>query len=1031
MKLNILLLIFSLAVNALAQTISFKGNVLDLSGEWQFQIDRNDEGVAKQWVNNRLNDAINLPGSMPEKLKGDDITVHTQWTGSLYDSSYFFNPAMEKYRKDGNVKLPFFLTPDKHYIGVAWYRKSADIPASWRGKRIVLFLERPHIETTLWINGQKVGMQNSLCVPHEYDITKFVNTGKVIVTIRVDNRIKEINPGPDSHSITDQTQGNWNGIVGRLELQKSDKTYIDDIQVYPDVEKKSARVHVVIKNSENKNVEGQLSVSASSFNTGKKHNVEPVSKSFDLKDGGLSEIDVELPFGEGMLTWDEFDPALYMLNVAFEAGKETGEKQVQFGMRDFKIKGKWFYVNGNKTMLRGTVENCDFPLTGYAPMDVEEWVKIFRKCRDYGLNHFRFHSFCPPEAAFKAADIVGFYLQPEGPSWPNHGPKLGNGEPIDTFLMNETLRLTKSYGNYASFCMLSCGNEPAGRWVPWVTEFVKYWEKTDSRRVYTGASVGNSWQWQPQNQYHVKAGARGLDWDVRQPQTFTDYRGRIDSVKQPYVSHETGQWCVYPDFEEISKYTGVNKAKNFEIFRDILQENNMGGLAQKFVMASGKLQALCYKNEIEKTLRTPDYAGFQLLALNDYSGQGSAIVGLTDVFFDTKKYINAEEMRRFCSPTVPLARMSKFVYTDNEIFRANIEVAHFYREPIKNAEITYIIRDSYGDIINKGLVNETDIPTGNCTELGKVIFSLENVKTPAKLNLEVAIKDEKGITGINDWDFWVYPSEPTIEKGDVFVTDTLDDKAINMLKNGGKVLITAAGKIRYGKDIVQYFTPVFWNTSWFKMRPPHTLGILVNDYHPVFKDFPTEYHSNLQWWELLNRQQVMQFTEFPADFQPLVQTIDTWFLARKAGMMFEANVLKGKLIMTSMDITGEPDKRIVARQMYKSVLDYMNSDRFRPAATLAPELVSSLFTKDAPKVELYTKESPDELRPVIARTRPVNTFYFTFDGSSELSGFDCTTVSAAYSDSLGSGYDFDTKPDGNKPYFFSVAIPDGDYKVTV
>ena len=1023
------------------------GNLIDLSGEWQFQIDRNDEGELQGWFNQPLNDVILLPGSMPERLKGDDVSIRTQWTGSLYDSSYFFNPAMEKYRVDGNVKLPFFLTPDKHFTGVAWYQKEVSIPTVWKGQRIVLFLERPHIETTVWINGQKAGMNNSLCAPHEYDVTPYMKTdGKNRITVRVDNRIKEINVGPDSHSITDQTQGNWNGIVGRMELFATSGTYIDDVQAYPDLSQKAATVRVTIKSAQPKNAEGQLIVAANSFNTDKNHAVPPVTTSFSLVEG-VCETEITLPMGDDMLTWDEFDPALYRLTVSFTLEKEKGERSVQFGMREITIEGKWFYVNGHKTMLRGTVESCVFPFTGYAPMDVEAWEKVFRACRSYGLNHVRFHSWCPPEAAFIAADKVGFYLQPEGPSWPNHGPRLGMGEPIDQYLMEETQRLTKAYGNYASYCMLASGNEPAGRWVEWVTDFVEYWEKTDPRRIYTGASVGNGWQWQPRNPFHVKAGARGLDWASLAPETMTDYRARIDSVKQPYVSHETGQWCVFPNFDEIKKYTGVNKAKNFEIFRDLLADNNMGHLARDFMMASGKLQALCYKHEIEKTLRTPGYAGFQLLSINDYSGQGTALVGLMDAFYEPKDYISAADVRRFCSPTVPLARIPTFIYTGEQVFRADIEAFHFRKTPLKNARVTYLIRDAMGAIVGKGVVKEAfgklpngsvDIPVGNCTEIGKVVFDLKNLKSPARYNLEVRIEsesliDEEFPDAVNDWDFWVYPSEIEIATKDVFVTDSLDERALQVLQNGGKVLITAAGKIRFGNDIVQHFSPVFWNTSWFQMRPPHTTGILVNEHHPVFNRFPTEYHGNLQWWELLNRQQVMQFTEFPADFQPLVQSIDTWFISRKAGMMFEANVLNGRLIMTSMDIKSDPEKRIVARQMYCSILDYMQSDRFRPASTLAPELIGSLFVKDAPKVNMYTSDSPQDLRPVTQTVRPRGVYYFSFDGKTQLSTYNCDHVSGAYTEEAGYGYAFQTKWEegSKKPFFFSVAVPDGNYKVTV
>lgn len=933
---------------------------VSLSGKWAFQIDREDKGIREEWFNKTLNDRINLPGSMPEKLKGDDVTVRTRWTGSLYDSSYYFNPYMEKYRIDGQVKLPFFLTPDKHYVGVAWYQKRVTVPDSWKGERVVLFLERPHIETTVWINRQEVGMQNSLCVPHVYDLTSYVTPGKsYLVTIRVDNRIKEINVGPDSHSITDQTQGNWNGIVGKIELQSTPKVFFEDIQIYPDLAGKKALVRMNVRASSS--VNGEITLSAKSFNTDVNHEIAPVYQTVTVRKGD-NLFEMELPMGQDFLIWDEFSPALYRLTATLKNGKQIETKQIQFGMREFTINGKWFYINGRKTMLRGTVENCDFPLTGYAPMDVASRERVFRICRSYGLNHMRFHSYCPPEAAFIAADLVGFYLQPEGPSWPNHGPKLGNGQPIDKYLMDETIALTKAYGNYASYCMLACGNEPSGHWVNWVSKFVDYWKTADSRRVYTGASVGGSWKWQPHNQYHVKAGARGVTWAKRQPESMSDYRAKIDTVRQPYVSHETGQWCVFPDFNEIRKYTGVNKARNFEIFRDILEDNDMGGQAHDFMMASGKLQAICYKHEIEKTLRTPDYAGFQLLALNDYSGQGTALVGVLNVFFEEKGYINAAEFRRFCSPTVPLARIPKFVYTNDESFHADIEIAHFGATPLREARTIYTVKDEYGKVYAHGTVGSSDIPIGNLFSLGSVDLDLGAIDTPQKLNLEICIENT---SAVNDWDFWVYPAHVELAEGDVYTTDTLDEQAISVLEQGGNVLITAAGKVSYGKEVVQHFTPVFWNTSWFKMRPPHTTGIFLNEYHPLFKEFPTEYHSNLQWWELLNKAQVMQFTDFPDDFQPIVQNIDTWFISRKIGVLFEANVLSGKLMMTSMDITSQLEKRVAARQLHKAILDYMNSDNFRPSTIVPVERVQELFTKVAGNVKSYTKDSPDELKTKI------------------------------------------------------------------
>lgn len=939
-------------------SLSVCAQPVDLSGVWRFKVDREAKGVADKWYSKTLDDAILLPASMPERLKGDLVTLGTQWTGSIYDSSFFFYPRLEKYRRTGNVKFPFFLTPDRHYVGVAWYQRDVEIPAAWKGRKITLFLERPHIESRVWIDGKEVGMQNSLATPHVFDLSS-VAPGRHTISVAVDNRIKDVNVGVDSHSITDQTQGNWNGIVGKMELRVQDEVFFDDVQVFPQPANKLAVVKMAIKSLKNAPCKGVVRLQAKSFNSSATHATATVTVPFSVGSGG-GAVEAALPFGSGMLTWDEFDPALYMLEAQLESGKFRDAKKVQLGMREFSIEGACFYVNGRKTMLRGTVENCLFPRTGYAPMEVEEWLRVFAVARSFGLNHMRFHSYCPPEAAFIAADLSGVYLQPEGPSWPNHGSALGRGYPIDEYLMLETQRMAKQYGSYASFCMLACGNEPTGSWVPWVSRFVDYWKKTDSRRVYTGASVGQSWAWQPHNQYHVKAGARGLSWGER-PESYSSYSSRIDTIRQPYVSHETGQWCVFPNFDEIRKYTGVNKAKNFELFKEDLADHDMGDLAHLFMMASGKLQALCYKHEVEKTLRTPGYAGFQLLALNDYSGQGTALVGVTDVFWDEKEYITAAEFRKFCGATVLLAKMRKFVFAATDTVEAEVETAHFGRQPLKNVEISWKVKDvKFRSVVAEGTLRADEIPIGNGNVVGKIRFA-PNVRTAARLNLEASLA---GTEVVNDWDFWVYPKlAEAADAGNVHITDTLDGKALSVLAGGGNVLLLAAGKVSYGKSVAQHMTPVFWNTSWFKMRAPHTTGILVNPAHRIFDIFPTEYHSQLQWWELVHGAQVMLLNDFPKGFQPIIQPIDTWFLNRKLGMLLEAKVNGGKLVACSADLTRNPGERMVARQLLESVLRYMNSDYFRPQYEVDTARISDIFTRQEPPISTFTVQNPMDLIP--------------------------------------------------------------------
>ena len=952
-------IVSSLCLLAIFSTASF-AQTISLKGKWRFKIDAKDEGIQAKWYSSALPETINLPGSMAENLKGDDITLKTKWTGSIYDSSYFFHPRLEKYRKHGNLKIPFWLTPAKHYTGAAWYQKDVEIPASWKGERVVLSLEYPHSETRVWIDDIEIGTQFTFVVAQHFELPKNLKPGKHTITLLIDNRIKAINVGQDSHSLTDHTQGNWNGVVGKMFLQAGSPVYFEDIQVYPDLKRKSAKIKIELKAGANLSSAGKITISAKSFNTKNSIQVRPVTVPYEIKNGsGVLEID--LPMGDKIATWDEFDPALYRLTAVLSAkdGRKD-EKQVQFGMREFKAVGRSFEINGRPVFLRGTVNNCEFPLTGYPAMDVAAWERIFKISKAHGLNHMRFHSWCPPEAAFIAADLTGFYLQPEGPSWANHGSSIGDGKPIDQFIYDETNRMTKNYGNYASFCMMAYGNEPRGRQVEYLTKFNNYWKAKDSRRLYTGASVGGSWPVIPNNEFMVRAGARGLDWG-KKPESFSTYAKQIEQFTVPFVAHEMGQYCVFPNFEEMKKYTGVYRARNFEMFQEDLADHDMADQAKDFLMASGKLQALCYKNEIEKALRTPNYNGFQLLSLNDYPGQGTALVGVLDAFWDKKGYITAKEFKRFSNSTVPLLKVPKFVYTNNESLDASVEVAHFGQAPLTNATISWRIKDVAGGVLGQGTFDQKSLPIGNCIQIGDIHFALNPIKKATQLNLEVSIN---GTEFANDWNFWVYPATLPKAKANFYYTENLDDQAKKILDEGGNVFLNAAGKVVKGKEVVQTFLPVFWNTSWFKMRPPHTLGILCDPKNPALANFPTESHSNMQWWEIVNKAQTMNLEDFPKGFKPIIQPIDTWFLNRKLALVLEAKVGKGKLLVSSANLSPALQESPAAQQLYYSLAQYMMSANFNPKYDVAFSTVKDIFESPSKlQFDTFTKDSPDELKP--------------------------------------------------------------------
>jgi len=614
-------------------------------------------------------------------------------------------------------------------------------------------------------------------------------------------------------------------------------------------------------------------------------------------------------------------------------------------------------------------------MTGYPPTDVESWMAIFQKCKQYGLNHVRFHSWCPPEAAFDAADLLGMYLQIEGSTWPNHGVKLGVGQRIDSYLREETERIIKTYGNHPSFVIYALGNEPAGRWVEYGKQMVGEWRQRDPRRLYCSASVGGGWQWDEGSQLHVRGGARGLDWDNHAPQSADDWddmvvegkgiRGRKtepSTVEEPWVTHEMGQWCAFPDLDERSQYTGLYKAGNLDIFADLLEKGGMSGQAKKFLDASGRLQMLCYKYDIERNLRTKDYAGFQLLGLNDYSGQGTSLVGPLNVFWKEKPYTNRRYWTQFCNMVVPLARMPRFTFQQGDTLRAPIEAYNAYWGSFDEIDCSWLVTADGGRIVSEGSLGKQLIPIGKQNSLGEVVLPLDTISQPQKLTLCVRLQ---GGLMSNQWDFWVYPKDDdtTAIAPDLIITDTLDQQALDALAKGKSVLIEAAGKVRFGNDVKQTYLPVFWNTSWFKMRPPHTTGSLIDASHPMFRLFPTDTWQNLNWWELVNHAQVMNLSDLPADYQPPFQPIDTWHVSRKLGMVIEANVLKGKLMMTTFDISSDLDRRHAARQLRRSIINYMQSDDFRPTLRLEPKVITRLFEHEADPVNMFTNDSPDELKP--------------------------------------------------------------------
>lgn len=915
---------------------------IDLSGGWLFQIDSLDLGVAEKWFAQSFNDSIQLPGSMAENDKGNEISVDTEWTGNMWnDSVWYTSPKMAKYREKGNVKVPFWLSPVKVYCGPAWYKKTVTIPETWQEKHISLHLERPHWETIVWVDDTKVGMRNTLGTPHHYDLSELLTPGEHTITIRVDNRIKDIDVGRDAHSVSDNTQTNWNGIVGNIKLMATPKMALGTIQLYPDVTNKKVVVKGMLKTPGELPKTVQLNAKATSNKN--KESLETLTEEIAIAADGSFEM--TYPMGESPALWDEFNPNMYqmVLELDSKAGKHV--KTVDFGMRKFEVDGKHFSINGRPVFLRGTLECAIFPLTGYPPTDMDTWKRILKIIQDHGLNHMRFHSWCPPEAAFKAADELGVYLQVEASAWTT----VGDGEPIDEWVYQEAESIIENYGNHPSFVMMAYGNEPSGKnQNDYLGKFVDHMKKLDNRRVYTS---GAGWPLLDNLDYYNHKGPRIQGWaeelksviNAQPPQTVFDYDELIQKTPMPYVSHEMGQWCVYPNFKEMSKYTGVLKPKNFEIFKETLEENHMGDLADSLLLASGKLQVLCYKADIEAALRTKDMAGFQLLDLHDFPGQGTALVGVLDAFWGEKGYVSPEEYREFCDETVPLARLEKRVFYNTDSLKASVEVAHYGENPLKEIVPSWQLTDENGGIFSEGNFPKKNIPIGNGIALGDIRINLDKVTKAQKLTLTVKVADYK-----NSWDVWVYPEQKEKITGEenIRVVEKMDAATMNYLKGGGNVLLNITkGDIKpeKGGDIGVGFSSIFWNTSWTKGQKPHTLGILCDPEHPALAHFPTEYHSNWQWWDAMSNSNAIVLDEFTPELKPIVRIIDDWFENRRTALLFEAKVGKGKLLVSGIDLHTNLDQRLEARQLLYSLKKYMVGETFNPTVTLDGVKIKDLF----------------------------------------------------------------------------------------
>lgn len=347
-------------------------------------------------------------------------------------------------------------------------------------------------------------------------------------------------------------------------------------------------------------------------------------------------------------------------------------------------------------------------------------------------------------------------------------------------------------------------------------------------------------------------------------------------------------------------------------------------------------------------LRTPGFGGFHLLDLQDFPGQGTALVGLLDAFMDSKGLITPKEFSHFCNKVVPLALIDKYCWTNNETFEAKVEIANYSERILKKQPVRWEIKKLNGEIVDAGLL-KADLKQGELTEIVSLKVDISSILRAEKLTLSIFLE---GTPYQNSYPVWVYPADvDTNLPENIIVSQKLDKLTLSQLEKGSSLLLFPDFKDVADLSVGGLFTPDYWNYRMFKgisesiKKPvsPGTMSILTDPLQPLLSDFPTEFYTNWQWWPIVKNSRPFILDNAPKDYRPLIQVVDNIERNHKLGLVFEFAVGRGKILICMSNLRAIQDKP-EGRQLYSSILKYIVSDKFNPSQHLTSQELISLFT---------------------------------------------------------------------------------------
>ncbi len=881
-----------------------------LAGNWRVKLDYENKGIEEKWFCSQLpNSFMPIPGTTAMHGIGDPVNVE----------------------KTLNKEAVRCLRQEYQYIGACFYQTEFTLHTN--NKQLLLYLERVIFQSQVWIDDQYVGSMDSLSVAHTFDITPFITSGKIHrLTVLIDNSdIQKLGIYPCAYS--DETQSIWNGIVGKVEIIERPIQSIDKLFCYMNDNR-----NLVIKGMCNQTFGGEKASLTVAIAKGEC--LQLCTSSVNLS----QDFSTEISINDNICLWDEFTPNLYDVTVTITT--DIGcimNKTIRTGFRYLSGTDGILQVNNIQRFLRGNLDCCIFPLTGHPPMTYSEWKEILETTKEYGLNHVRFHSWCPPHVAFEVADELGLYLQVETPIWLDNwmDTPLGTKEEHYAYLPQEAKRIIWEYSMHPSFCIFSNGNEINGDFTL-LENMVKGSREINPSLLYT---LTTNWD-RPINQEDDLFIAQSVDTIGARGQYFLDnlvdnsllcFDEAIANRDVPVISHEVGQYVVYPDVSEIPQYKGVLKPVNLEVIKQDLEEKNMLSYVPKFVKASGYLSKTLYKAEFEAALRTKNQAGIQILSLQDFPGQSTATIGLLNVFFKSKGIVSAEEFRTFCNSVVPLAKLDKFQFSTLDTVNAKFSVANYSGKTLHDVPLVINISDNTETLIYTHKETISKIPVGLIdfdSEINSPIFS--NLTGRNQLTLTQSVGEYT-----NQWDLWAYEALPPQKLPKIYTewSNEVEDR----LKQGETVFLCPSISTIKESGPSCYF-PVFWSPVHFASKD--NCGMILQNTHSLFNTYyPTNEYGGYEWKSFLENSSSMNIASL-GDFEPLSLLVPNFYNNHKYTHLFEATVEKGKLLLCTFDfnnIINQPE----ITYLQKAISQYIVSDDFAPTQNLSVTQLKDLFITNA------------------------------------------------------------------------------------